>query len=240
MGMPITVSIAGAKDPTKLFAAVYGLFTAIDDRFSTYKPDSEVSRINRGLPEREWSDDMRTVLRLCDETKQLTDGYFDARHNGRLDPSGLVKGWAIQHAAELLRQRGSMNFYIDAGGDIQTDGHAADDRPWQVGIRNPFKREEIVKVLSLSGEGVATSGAYIRGDHIYNPHAAHGAPKTVASMTVIGPNVYEADRFVTAAYAMGLKGIQFIERLEGFEGYMIDMHGTATMTSNFERYITHL
>ena len=236
MGMPITVCIVGAPVPAKVFDAVYGLFADVDTRYSTYKSDSEVSLINRGLPESEWSDEMRSVLRLCEETKERTDGYFDAWHNHKLDPSGLVKGWSIQRVAELLRERGYQDFYIDAGGDIQTYGCNAEGRPWQVGIRNPFNREETIKILSLSGEGVATSGAYIRGDHIYNPHAPHDPPKDVASLTVVGPNVYEADRFVTAAYAMGPKGIHFIEQLEGFAGYMIDMRGTATMTRNFERY----
>jgi thiamine biosynthesis lipoprotein len=56
---------------------------------------------------------------------------------------------------------------------------------------------------------------------------------------VIGPNIYEADRFATAAFAMESAGILFIEELEGFEGYMIDQHGLATYTSGFERYVVH-
>ena len=59
----------------------------------------------------------------------------------------------------------------------------------------------------------------------------------VVSLSVIGPNIYEADRFATAAFAMGQEGIRFIERLEGFEGYMIDRHGQATFTSGFTRYV---
>ncbi len=58
----------------------------------------------------------------------------------------------------------------------------------------------------------------------------------VKSLTVIGPDIYEADRFATAAFAMGRGGIDFIESLEGFEGYMIDASKTATFTSGFGRY----
>lgn len=238
MGMPVTVGIVGSNVPAKAFDMAFDLLTEADVRYSTYKLDSEVSRINRGLPEREWSSEMRAVLKLCEETKQRTNGYFDVWHNGRLDPSGLVKGWAVQQAAARLASRGYTQCYVDAGGDMQTHGRNAEGQPWQVGIRNPFKREEIVKVLSLSGEGVATSGAYIRGDHIYNPHAPHDSPKEIASLTVIASNVFDADRFVTAAYAMGPQGIHFIEKLDGFEGYMIDTHGIATMTSNFGRYVS--
>jgi thiamine biosynthesis lipoprotein len=98
---------------------------------------------------------------------------------------------------------------------------------------------EIVKVLAISNRGVATSGVYIRGQHIYNPKASGQLPTDVISLTVIGPNIYEADRFATAAFAMGEAGIRFIERLEGFEGYMIDQQRRATFTSGFTRYLYH-
>jgi thiamine biosynthesis lipoprotein len=61
----------------------------------------------------------------------------------------------------------------------------------------------------------------------------------IVGLTVIGPNIYEADRFATAAFAMGREGIMFIENLAGFEGYMIDQHGQATFTSHFTRYVRH-
>src|SRR5262249_26902285 len=112
-------------------------------------------------------------------------------------------------------------------------------QPWRVGIRNPFHMQQIVKVLAVSDRGVATSGTTIRGQHIYNPKTEGPLVSDVVSITVIGPNIYEADRFATAAFAMGEEGICFIERLEGFEGYMIDRRGRATLTSGFERYAHH-
>jgi FAD:protein FMN transferase len=108
---------------------------------------------------------------------------------------------------------------------------------WTVGIRNPFQREEIVKAVWLDNKGIATSGLYERGEHIYNPHKPHEPIVGIASMTVIGPTVYDADRFATAAFAMGDKGIQFIEKLPGYDGYMIDSKGIATMTSRFKRFV---
>jgi thiamine biosynthesis lipoprotein len=106
-----------------------------------------------------------------------------------------------------------------------------------VGIRNPFNRDQIVKVLSLTDRGVATSGTAIRGQHIYNPHQPNTPLREIVSITLIGPNVLEADRFATAAFAMGQEGIQFVEALSGFEGYMIDADAKATYTSGFERYV---
>ena len=108
---------------------------------------------------------------------------------------------------------------------------------WRVGIKNPFKQDEIVKIIRLENKGIATSGLYIRGNHIYNPHKPDETITGIASFTVVAPTVYDADRFATAAFAMGEKGIQFIEKLPGYDGYMIDQHGIATMTSRFERFV---
>ena len=95
-----------------------------------------------------------------------------------------------------------------------------------------------MKVVELHNQGIATSGTYIRGQHIYNPFKKEDLITDIVSLTVIGPNVYEADRFATAAFAMGKEGINFIEQLPGLEGYIIDKNGVATMTSKFNDYVT--
>ena len=237
MGMPITVEIVDAKAAALAIPDTFAYFKEIDERYSTYKSSSEISRINDGLPEDRWSKEMKLVLRLCEQTKRETNGFFDIMRGGKRDPSGLVKGWAIEQAAERLRERGITNFCLEAGGDFQVSGANTRGKPWKIGIRNPFNRDEIIKVLTVSNDGVATSGTAIRGQHIYNPHAPADQIEDVKSLTVIGPNIYEADRFATAAFAMGKDGINFIESLDGFEAYMIDSNKIATFTSNFERYV---
>jgi thiamine biosynthesis lipoprotein len=239
MGMPITIEVVDATAPAGIFERLFAYFTSVDQTFSTYKPSSEISRINnRVITIAQASQDMRTIFALAEQTRQATNGYFDIARDGVYDPSGVVKGWAIYQAAQIMRLAGCRNFYIDAGGDIQTVGKNSQSQPWRVGIRNPFNMYQIVKVLAVSNCGVATSGTSIRGQHIYNPKTDGPlATNNVVSLTVIGPNIYEADRFATAAFAMGEEGIRFIERLEGFEGYMIDRHGQATFTSDFTRYI---
>ncbi|OYV63155.1 MAG: hypothetical protein B7X01_00555 [Acidiphilium sp. 21-62-4] len=117
-----------------------------------------------------------------------------------MDPSGLVKGWSIYNAALLLEKEGFKNFYVDAGGDVQVRGKNAAGEAWKVGIRNPFDQTTIVKTLAVTTEGVATSGTYVRGQHIYNPHKKTEQITDIVSLTVIGPNVYEADRFATARH----------------------------------------
>jgi len=238
MGMPVTLEVVDAAATPVLLDLIFNYFAYIDNTFSTYKAHSEISRINRHeLALEDASEDMRTIFALAEQTRLESNGFFDIRHNGLIDPSGLVKGWAIFQAAELLRQNGVYNFYVDAGGDIQISGKNSQGQDWRVGIRSPFNLNQIVKVITLTDCGVATSGTSIRGQHVYNPWNVQQPLTEVLSLTVVGPDVYEADRFATAGFAMGRSGIEFIERLDGFEGYMIDKLGRATLTSGFERVV---
>ncbi len=263
MGLPITVELVDTAVPETL-EAVFAYFVSVDERFSTYKDTSEISNINKSLHEEASlekvlgsprglgqtfsqellrfgiSDEMKEVFDLAEKTKQETKGYFDIQKpDGSLDPSGIVKGWAVKKAADLLQEKGVEHFFIEAGGDIQTRGRNSSGEEWSVGIRNPFNKSEIVKVIYPRGRGVATSGSYERGSHIYNPLAPDDALNEIVSITVIGPDILEADRFATAAFAMGRAGIEFIEGLGGFEAYSIDTNGIATMTNNFVE-LTHV
>jgi thiamine biosynthesis lipoprotein len=250
MGMPMTVGIpdrerldgaeAAARFRTadEAARAVFDLLRALDRQFSPYQAGSETSRIDRGeLDPGEASPEMREVLRLADETRRMTDGYFDVWFRGRFDPSGLVKGWALQRAAELLASDGFASFCIDGGGDLELRGSDDQARPWQVGIRSPFEPAKVIRVLSLQNRGIATSGTYIRGNHIYNPRTGERATG-IASMTIIGPNVLEADRLATAAFAMGPAGIRFMAGFAEFDAYMVDRSGVATYTPGFARYFS--
>jgi thiamine biosynthesis lipoprotein len=239
MGMPITIEVVGARS-NGVHDVAFASFEAVDRRFSPYRADSELSRMNAGaISRQEISDDMRAVLELTEQTRRDTDGYFDARRpDGTIDPSGIVKGWAILKVARLIAEHGATDFFVDAGGDIQAAGRNANGKPWSVGIRSPFDPSAVVKVIYPNGAGVATSGTYVRGQHIYDPHAPGRSIDDVVSLTVIGPDVLAADRFATAAFAMGKAGIGFIERLPGFEGYMIGADGRATMTGGFQAYTT--
>lgn len=238
MGMPITVEIVDANATQVDFDAVFAYFRSIDEQFSPYKATSEVMRINAGeVKEAEYSEKMKEVLRLAEITKKDTKGYFDVWYDGFFDPSGVVKGWSIYEAAKILDACGFKNFYVDAGGDIETRGKNAEGKLWRVGIRNPLEKNSIIKVVELTNMGVATSGTYIRGQHIYNPHTGQKDIRDIVSLTVLAPNVYEADRFATAAFAMGKEGIAFISSIPHLEGYMIDAHGIATMTEHFESFV---
>jgi len=239
MGMPISLAVLDEGVRSQDLEAVFAEFAMVDAQFSPFKEDSEISRFNRGeIQQGAFTARMREIVALCETTKRETGGYFDImRPDGTIDPCGMVKGWAIRNAVRQLADMGYSNFCVAAGGDIQCCGVNDEGKEWTVGIRNPFARDEIVKVLEPRGRGVATSGNYIRGDHIYNPHTGRYGSDDIVSLTVIGPDVLEADRYATAAFAMGRQGIHFIERMPELEGYEIDAHGAARMTSGLGNYL---
>ncbi len=238
MGMPITIDVADSHITAKDLEQVFTYFKHVDAIFSTYKQTSEISRLNEGeLPYSKLSPEVKLILKLAEDTKIDTHGYFDiTTSDGNIDPSGVVKGWAIYNAAKLLKKNNYRNFFIDAGGDIQVSGKNHNGKLWRIGIGSPFNLRETIKVLRVEDKGVATSGTYIRGQHIYNPYRRKQTLNDIVSITIIGPTVYDADRFATAAFAMGRKGVSFIQSLEGFEAYMIDKNGKATFTTGFEHY----
>jgi len=238
MGMPITIEIVDPL-PEAIISKVFSHFEEIDRRFSPYKDTSEPNLVNREkLLPAQYSKELKLIFDLAEKTKVETEGYFDIHtSSGKIDTAGIVKGWAILEAAKLIEKAGGKNFYVEAGGDIQVKGKNSEGKVWKVGIKNPFVPGEIVKVVHLpESEGIATSGTYLRGQHIYNPFKRGFPIEDIVSLTVIGKNVLEADRFATAAFAMGKSGILFIEKIAGIEGYMIDKNGIGTETSGFRQY----
>ena len=154
MGMPVAVSGVDAEAAEEVFAWL----RRVDALFSTYRPDSEVSRLARGeLALRDADPLVREVLERCEQLRVETGGFFDARAGGRLDPSGFVKGWAVDRAAAQLEARGARRVCVSAGGDLVARGG-----PWRVGVRHPRRRRRLAAVLAVSDAAVATSGAYER------------------------------------------------------------------------------
>ena len=177
---------------------------------------------------------MREVLGRCEALRAETGGAFDARAAGRaaglsVDPTGLVKGWAVERAAALLEAAGARRFLIDAGGDVVVRGGA-----WRVGIRHPRRRRRLAAVLALDDGAVATSGAYERGPHIVDPRT--GRPATGAlSVTVLGPDLGTADAYATAAFAMGSRGPAWTAGLAGYEAMTIVPGDRVLATPGFLR-----
>jgi FAD:protein FMN transferase len=238
MDMPVIIEIIDPMVTENIFEEIFNYFIYIDNTFSPFKKNSELTKINNGiLQKNEWSQDMKIVFKLCEQTKKETFGYFSIEKNRQFDPLGLVKGWAINNAANILEKKGFKNFYVEAGGDIQVHGKNKKKKLWKIGIQNPFNIKQNIKIITLNNQGIASSGTYLRGQHIRNPFFPKKEINDIVSLTVIGPNIYEADRFATAAFAMGKKGINFIENIPRLAGYMIDNKGIATLTNNFNNFV---
>ncbi|MEU0550087.1 FAD:protein FMN transferase [Micromonospora sp. NPDC005979] len=216
MGTTITVDIADDLPPARLRELADDVFTwmhEVDARFSTYRPDSEVCRFDRGeVLLSEASADLRFVLEACADLWGVTDGFFDAYATGGLDPSGYVKGWAAQVASDRLLAAGAANHCVNAGGDVRVRGFSPTGEPWRIGIRHPWDEMATCLVLAGTDLAVATSGVYERGRHVRDPRK--GAPATgLRSVSVVGSDLGVADAYATAALAMGAAGIGWLDRL---------------------------
>jgi thiamine biosynthesis lipoprotein len=230
MGMPIGIDVR-APDGIDVEPA-FAWLRDVDAIFSTYRPDSEISRLDRGeLTLADASPEVDEVLTLCLALERATHGYFSVRPAGRLDPSGFVKGWAVDGAAGRLSAAGAETFCIDAGGDIVARG----EHTWRVGIRHPEALDQLAAVVAGQDLAVATSGTYERGTHIIDPHTGR-APAGLLSVTVVGPDLAMADAYATAAFAMGSDGPAWTTTLTGYDALCITGDHRVLTTPGFARY----
>lgn len=206
MGLPVSVHVRHPGPGTDAaVAAVFAALREADARFSTYRPDSELSRLNRGeLRLDDCHPDVREVLDLSATAWRRTGGHFDVMLPGpdgrpTCDPTGLVKGWAVERAAAVLAEAGVPDYYLNAGGDLVVAAPAS-AAPWRIGVEDPAAPDtNLVAVLALRTGAVATSGTARRGEHIHHPLAA--GPAGPVSATVVGPSLTWADVYATALVA---------------------------------------
>ncbi len=242
MGTTVSIVVEPPLVPKEIIQEVVDGLHDVDARFSTYKPDSEISRLMRGeISEADASPDVRHVIAACEHLAIATGGAFDARRHrgdGRIDPSGYVKGWAIEEAAWQLDAAGARNYWINAGGDIVARGEASPGQRWRVGIRHPDRPDKVAAVLAVSDRAVATSGDYERGDHITDPRSGSAAAG-LRGVTVVGPRLAFTDAYATAVYAMGLDGLNWLatERGADYAAYAITDDDRAIWTEGMDRYL---
>ena len=242
MGTAISLDVRNASFPPSRLELAFDYLRSVDERFSTYKSSSEVSRLMRGeIDETSCGLELREVLDLSEQLRLGTEGYFDIRAHrpdGRPDPTGLVKGWSLENAGRILEDGGARDYCINGGGYIVARGEAAPGQAWRVGIRHPLIADKLAAVLAVRDGAVATSGAYERGDHIRDPFTGH-APTAVLSVTIVGPSLTYADAYATAAFAMGPTGLAWVAGLPGYEGCSITAdpdgsNGRLAWTPGFE------
>jgi FAD:protein FMN transferase len=234
MGMPIGIDLADADGID--VEAPFAWLREVDETFSTYRDDSDIRRLDRGeVTIADCRPEVDEVLTRCLALERATGGFFSARSVGRLDPSGLVKGWAVDGAAQRLAAAGAERFCINAGGDVVARGRPVPDRRWRVGIRHPTDVDRLAAVVAVEDLAVATSGEYERGTHIVDPHT--GAPPTgLLSVTVIGPDLATADAYATAAFAMGADGPAWAASLAGYDAMCVTSDRRVLSTPGFARH----
>jgi thiamine biosynthesis lipoprotein len=243
MGTVFTLEVRDPGGPSEAIdEAVDAAFASLheaDGRFSPWKPDSEVSQIQRGeLTVAAASPDVRDVADRCEAARRATHGAFDAwrhRPDRAFDPTGLVKGWAIERAAAVLSNAGAQNLFIAGGGDIAVRGDGPTGAGWRVGIQHPNVVDRVASVLILRDTDVATSGAYERGAHIVDPLTSR-PPGDLLSVTVVGPSLTDADAYATAAFAMGRPAISWIESVPGYAALAITADEQLVWSEGFEQY----
>jgi thiamine biosynthesis lipoprotein len=241
MGLPVSVHLrgngsrSGAADAR--VQAAYDELRAIDVLFSPFRPDSQVSRIGRGELTVEAAHPLvAEVSQLCEIARVLTGGAFDAFYGSGsgaddrpvFDPTGLVKGWAVQRAAEHLAAGVGCDVGVNAGGDIAIRP-GPEPLPWRVGIEDPTDPQRVLAVVPVVAGGVATSGNARRGRHIVDPRDGSSAD-AVLSITVVGPSLLWADVLATAAFVRGREGLDLVEGLAGYEALVVDRDGFSCTT----------
>jgi FAD:protein FMN transferase len=233
MGTVFTVDVRDAGDWAPAIDEVVRWLHLVDRTFSTYQPGSDISCIRRGELRVADADPLVSeVLELCARVHRETGGFFTPLADGGIDPTGLVKGWAIERASVLLRAAGSANHAVNGGGDMQLAGEAAPGERWGIGIADPFDRSRVLAHVHGGHLAVATSGVTERGLHIVDPFTGRPADR-LASVTVVGPRLTWADTFATAAFAMGRSARAWVETVEGFDALIVAADGTIEVTSRW-------
>jgi thiamine biosynthesis lipoprotein len=238
MGMPISVALRGRHTDddraARAWARAITVLTAADRMFSTYRADSVVSRLNRGdldLPE--CPAEVHEVLRLGDLAREESRGAFNIRRKdsgGRLvlDPSGVVKGWAIERAARELDALPATDFCLSGGGDMVCRTKVATMPPWRIGIEDPSDPRRLIATVPIRNGAVATSGLTHRGPHIVDARTGQ-IPSGLASVTVIAPDLVSADLDATAAFVLAAEAPAWLSVRPGRRGLLVWADGTTQL-----------
>ncbi len=226
-GPGVAAALAGAVDELHRADAI----------FSTYRRQSEISRLRRGeLTLAECSPCVGEVLTACQRAQDMTDGAFTARWDGSIDPTGLVKGWAAQRASAALRRAGFFDHAVGAGGDVVCAGRSGPGRCWQIGVADPHRPRALVAVVEVGDGAVATSGTAERGAHVVDPRTGSPA-RGLVSATVVGPDLTLADALATAAVAGGRADAPWMRALRGYELLTVDEAGRRWATGKLTHHL---
>jgi thiamine biosynthesis lipoprotein len=234
--MPISLALRGLHVDDDLAEAAWqaalAVLREVDRVFSTYRHDSLVSRLQRGeIDLADCPAEVHEVLDLGERARQESDGAFDVRRpvpDGHrvLDPSGVVKGWAVDRAARALDTLPGTDFCLSAGGDMLCRTKRSGAPAWRIGIEDPRDPQRVVAITPVHNGAVATSGLAHRGSHIVDARTGE-TPTGIASVTVVGPDLVWADIDATAAFALGSNALAWLRSRTGRSGLVVWADGTS-------------
>lgn len=225
-GTVITLDIRGEHLEEGLLRKALGAAEAellrIDDVYSTFKPDSLISQYRDGrLTQADLPPDVQEVIAACAAIARDSHGFFDPwSARGGFDPSGYVKGWGAQRAARILADHGFTNVSVNAAGDVACLGESAPGQAWRMGIADPRDPQQIVHVVPVTNQVIATSGRYEQGDHIVTP-AGRAADGEATSATIIAADGGTADAYATALLLAGPRGLTWFAHMDNVSAYLV-------------------
>ena len=183
-----------------------------------------------------WNVNPATQNEYINDTKQfvgsdkitITDTSISLQDGMSITLDGMAKGYIVDSAIKVLKEKGIDSALIDAGGDIATIGEKPGDEKWNIGLRNPENKEESVMEFGISGKAIATSGNYERFfneskdvGHIMDPNTGNSVFKA-SSSTIIADNCTVADILATGVFVLGpVDGIALVETLPGVEAVLL-------------------
>lgn len=235
MGTVVSIAVhRGRCAPGAVAAAVQAACARLhelDAIFTTYDEKSPMSRVRSGaLLLKDAPPVIRDVFELCEQARWMTHGWFDPwSMPGGVDPTGFVKGWAVEQAARLIGDSPVSGAIVDCGGDVALVGSSPDGGPWRIGIQHPWRRSALACVIEVGVGAVATSGAYARATHLVSPCGFPSSPG-VASASIIGDSLGFADAFATAIAVGGPDAVRSVSEVPGYHAYWIESDGTESST----------
>ncbi|MDE2282374.1 MAG: FAD:protein FMN transferase [Actinomycetales bacterium] len=239
MGTVVTLSLfhADGLDAARaqpFFDEAEYVLREVDRVFSTYRPESPVSRLRRGeMALGEAPPEVAEVLDLCREAREVTGGWFDPwAMPGGVDPTGLVKGWAAGRALSVLVAAGTDGALVNAAGDLASHGVVAPGQAFRAGIADPAAPGTLAAIVNLDG-ALATSGTYERGSHLLNPHT-RVRESAVASASVTGPDPALVDACATALCVGGDAVFDLLGDVDGYEALVVGFDGSQRHSAGFD------
>ena len=180
MNMPFTIQIVNEFFDTSLEKVLNNIIKEMDnklleieEKFSPFISTSYVNNhVNIGeqfeniLLDREYQSVYIESVLAKKETKNLFDPYYSGSYN----PTGLVKGWAIElifnkYLTPLLDLGVVEACAINGAGDIKVKTKEQSTFEWNIGIENPLATNEIIASYKIKNGCIATSGFSKRGKH---------------------------------------------------------------------------